>query len=364
MLPCSEVSFENLASLSDVVDCSAYPIHLQLDWISSYITSFQATDKIKLLSVVSLNQTEILGFLPLEVRKRRGTSFFSIRHFVPLASGPSDFFDIPCRTGFEKQVTDALVNWFIKHRHNWERLILNLIPESSCSWQPFVDALRTRGLSPLVTDNRKFYYIDTRQTWNSYEENYFYSKNRDLRKDLRRIERDGKQIRLVEIRSGLVQYLPLLFSYYGVRRIQKKQADVFEAPEWRNFLTEVIQKFETERRVSLNLLLDQNNEIWAHQLDWLLNGVRYHYFHSINEKFRAYSPGKVLLYMILKKSFEDPEIRQCNFMRGESPYKENFANQSENYITIEVHNPKSYRNKLLSLAKKVADFRDGVKVSA
>ncbi len=338
-----------------------YGVHCQTEWYSTHIKYLLLEKAALILKVIETESNEVRGILPLSVEEKRGTRFFFLRRLLPLASGPSDFFDIPCQAGFEKQVADSLVDWLNCHSQEWDSLHLDLVPESSFMWHPLVDTLTEQAWPLKVSKDRKFFYVDTSGDWDVYQRTYFDVKNKDLRKDLRRIEREGKKVRLVEIRSGIVAYLPQLFSYYGARRVQKGQFDVFNVPEWREFLSAVVEKYEKRGWVRLSLLMDQNDEIWAHQLDWLMNGIRYHYFHSINETFQSYSPGKVLLYLILKNAFADPEIKQCNFMRGESSYKENFANQSEVYMKIEVQNPKSYRNKLLKVASRMADFRDHVK---
>jgi hypothetical protein len=353
-----KISVESL--LPDLTPHTRYGIHCANIWLSTYIECFDRQKSALILDISHTTSREWLGALLLDVNKSRGTRFFFLRRLLPLGFGPSDFFDIPCQAGMETQVADSLADWLSHHTQEWDSMHLDFIPESSRMWQPLVDALTRHGLPAKVTKDRKFFFVETNGDWEAYDVTYFHAKNKDLKKDMRRIEREGYQVRLVEIRSGIANYLPQLFSFYGARREIKGQADVFDAAEWRAFLSDVIEKFEAKGWVRLSLLLDQNEEIWAHQLDWLMDGVRYHYFHSINEKFRAYSPGKVLLYLILKNAFADSQIKQCNFMRGESPYKENFANQTEAYVKIEVQNPKSYRNRLLKIATRIADARDRI----
>jgi len=56
----------------------------------------------------------------------------------------------------------------------------------------------------------------------------------------------------------------------------------------------------------------------------------YHYAETgYSESFRQYSPGTVLLYLLIQDLIESAHIRRINFGIGDSPYKRHFGNRAE-----------------------------------
>ena len=124
------------------------------------------------------------------------------------------------------------------------------------------------------------------------------------------------------------------------------------------FFIQVIEAYEKFSGVELHLLQDDQMNTWAFQLDWLRNGIRYHYMHAYNEAYKKYSPGKLLLYKLLQSSFSDVTIRECNYMLGESDYKQRFADSCEAYVSIAITNKSSMRLKLTRVASRLVQLRN------
>lgn len=335
-----------------------FTIHQSSAWYGAYVSSCQTP--ILCLNVIKEIDGQILGILPLQIQPYRGTRFWDMRLLLPLAHGPSDFVNLLVEPGHEEEFADAIAGWLRRHSNAWERLFLPYIPASSQAWQPLVGALRAQGFEPQVDLSHTFFEVDATQDWDSYFHSYIKTRNADLLKDIRKLERMNAYPRVMVVKEGIEKYLPVLLPIYARRRSALGQANKYEEERSREFLARVLRAYEDSGSVELSMLVGTNDDVWAYQLDWLDRGVRYHYMHAYNDHYKQYSPGKLLLYEILKRSFASPETLRCNFMRGEAEYKNRFANVSQGYVYIRVENPRSLRQRATRMAGRLVNFKDGL----
>jgi CelD/BcsL family acetyltransferase involved in cellulose biosynthesis len=147
---------------------------------------------------------------------------------------------------------------------------------------------------------------------------------------------------------------------YAQRRTASRQQNKYSDSQRKEFFKQVLSEYESSGSVELAMLVGNNGDIWAYQLDWLDKGVRYHYMHAYNDKYKQHSPGKLLLFEILKNSFASAEIVRCNFMRGEAEYKSKFANSMQPYVSIELENPWSLKRYATQVAAKLLKLRNAL----
>lgn len=336
-----------------------YAIHQTAEWYVTYINGLGVSDHVRLLNVTDDNG-QLLGCLPLEVRYRRGTRFWQHRYLTILAEGPTDFYTLLVAPQHTREYARAVVSWLKVNSNRWERLHLTLIPKVTVGWQDLVSQLVAEGFAPRVTQDRSYYEVDTTCDWEQYYEEYLVPNNRDLWKSMRRIERDSHTVHFEIIRSGVSEALRELLPLYRQRRESNNQPNRYEDQSYWNFIRQTIDAYETHRWVELSVARDTNGNPWAYQLDWLYSGVRFHYQTAYNDEFARYSPGKLLLFEILKRSFADPAIKACNFMRGEAPYKRSLARDRQAYVEILLDNPYSLRSKATRAASRLLRVRDSL----
>lgn len=352
----------NLEILQSLIEQLAkqisYTVHQKFDWYRAYIKAFHP--HILCLLVQNEETGQSLGVLPLQVHEYRGTRFWKLRRLVPLAYGPSDFVNLLVEPSKEQEFADALAWWFRHNDQCWEQLFIPYIPAESPAWQALVQALESYGFYVEVDKSHGFWEVDTSGDWDDYFSTFFYQNNRDLLKDIRRLQRERRYPCLVVIRSNIIHHLYKLLPLYQQRRKTKGEWYKYEDPRYTQFLIDVIQAYEHVGAVELSVLEDNNGVPWAYQLDWIDKGIRYHWMHAYNEEFKKYSPGKILLYELLYRSFKDPAIYKCNFMRGEAEYKKRFANIRREYVNILVYNARSLRSQATRIASWLVRLRDSI----
>lgn len=362
MFRCTLLKGECLSEVSAEIDRLAaqipYTVHQRAAWYQVYCQTQGRRVSPRFLVVYEIPRNTVVGILPLQVAAYRGTRLWNLRRIEPLARGPSDFFNFLVESGREIEVSETFAMWFWQNRMRWEQLVLDLIPETSPCWRPFVAKLEQLGFVVETDQSRRFYRIDTTQDWQSFERDFLHKRLADMRNRRNRLEKHGLKIQIETITQDIQEHLPKLFEVYHQRRIAKGQSYATSSPEMRCFLTKVVAAYERLNSVRLSLLREHQGQVMAYQLDWVHQGIRYHYKPTFLAHFGQYSPGKILLFETIRESFFDPEIVEFNFMRGESEYKTQFADQSEAFVTIRVTNPWSALAKITGFASRLVRLRD------
>ncbi|OBX23253.1 MULTISPECIES: GNAT family N-acetyltransferase [Bizionia] len=325
-------------------------VQLNSNWLRAYIDNYLKKSQLKILCVYADNK--LVGCLPMQLEKSRATRFWSYHILEILGNGPTDFFDIPLRKGLEKDILLLMIK-YLKKKYFWDRIVLKNISETSKVITPLIQALNEHGLAFDLSRPNGFYWVDTNsQNWETYEREEFLKNNSDLNKAERRLKNDGIELYIEIFYTDI--YLRLIdnINLYATRRDSLGQVNTYMTAERKGFLEQLITLYEKKNEVELTLLMDSSQTVWAFQLDWVFNSIRYHWNHAYNEDFKRYSPGKVLLKELMIRSFNDLNIKSCNHMRGLSDYKSKLVNRNNMFIQIEINNPKSFRLKATKLVSK------------
>lgn len=362
MLKCLCLDGHRFSEIASELDTLAqqitHTVHQRADWYQAYADAIGLQNRARILHVYNSVSTQTIGFFPFQLDLYRGTRFWSMRKLVPLAQGPSDFVNLLIEPQRTVEFAESIACWLQKNNRLWEQLQLSYIPESSAGWQELCEALKRKGFFVSISRERCFYKIDTTQNWDEYYSSYLHKKLADMRNRRNRLKKDGIETQIVTVTQGIERYLPHLFETYHKRRQELNQNYATSSPVMRQFLTKAIQQYERSENVLLSLLQTTSGVPMAYQLDWLCDGVRYHYKPAFDRQFEQYSPSKILLFETIKECFEHPDIREFNFMRGESSYKTQFTDQSEGYISLSVVNPWSLRHRGTVLASHLVRLRE------
>ncbi len=322
-------------------------VQMNSKWLRSYISSYLEPTQVFILGVY--DNSKLLGCLPMQIEEHRATRFWNYRILTILGNGPTDFYDIPIAKGFEESICLLFVK-YLKRSKAWDKLSLKNIPISSDSFTWFKKSLELVKLDFKETTPNGYFWVDTYDlSWEAYEKEIFNPKNKDLLKSERRLQREKIILNVKTFTEDIYSHVIGNLNLYEQRRNSLRQKNTYLTVERKKFLRMATALYEKEKSVSLTTLNDETNEVWAFQLDWLVNGVRYHWNHAYNENYKRFSPGKLLLKLIMKDSFKDPNILACNHMRGLSKYKGKLVDNEALLGCISLNNPKSFRYKLTIL---------------
>jgi len=351
-------NIDDFKEIDNFIDFVQYPVQVNSIWYSNYFKFFHP--KTLFLKCKNSHNNNCIGILPLEIVHRKGTRFWNHRIMQPFGGETLDFFEPLILPGFDEIFAYEIVNWFLINKDQWEEINFYPLPNVS----PIAKLLKIffiqKGFRVIDAKKRHYYKIDTTEEWEKYNERFLNKKLSDLKNRKNRLTRDGLRIQVHHYYENIGGFLPELFDLYIKRREGLEQEFGLSSEIKRRFLSEITKAYQLNNEVVLSILQTDDHQTMAMQLDFLVNGIRYHYAPTFNSVFSKYSPSKILLYETLKESFTNPMINEFNFMRGESTYKSQFADQLENYNNFKVVNPFSTREKFTHLASKITKFRDKI----
>jgi hypothetical protein len=317
-------------------------VNQNLVWLAAYRDCFLNKNNYSCLLRIT-NDSETLSFVGLQLEKENMGGLLSIRKYFQFGRGPSDFYSIVVKPGSEEEVVNALANHWYNTRDKWDTITLENIPASNMLPLSLVDKMKDVGFTVEKKEGYGFYTTDTTRDWDKYFETFIRPANKDLLKDLRKLERNGVELSVQTIRKNVYDHLETVLNLYAQRRKSLGQANSYETDERKEFVKRITTAYEESENVELSLLIDSSQNVWAFQLDFLWDGVRYHWNHAYNEDYKKYSPGKILLLKLMEASFKDPSVHEVNHMRGASSYKSKLADTFNPYINIMIINPYSKR---------------------
>ncbi len=329
-----------------------YNIHSQPEWFDSYKKNFQIESK----DVIDLGMDNLP--FQFEIRNKRRFRFIKEKHLYPLGHGPNDFVLIPLIQNDPLELAENCVDQLLKIKNKWDHFHLYYVPESSNGWKELKAAFEKSGFRAEIRRHRHFYRIDTTSNWDDYYNDFLHKSLRDVRGRFNRLKKANLSYTVHETLNDISKHLDSLLEIYDQRRQSTGQKNAFAREAHRKMLEQVIKCYEKKGWVKLSYLLGSDDKIWAYQLDFIKDGIQYHYTPAFDEEYKFYSPSKILLYETLKKAFQDKSIREFNFMRGESPYKTQYARQKEDYIFIDVINMYSATNKKMYFLKKLSRLKN------
>ncbi|MEQ8560443.1 MAG: GNAT family N-acetyltransferase [Cytophagales bacterium] len=322
-----------------------YTIHQSLPFVNAYLKYFLGENHI--FCLLAYDKGRLVSVLASEIKKTRFLKLFSYFEIQELGHSVNDFYNIPGDKRYSEEISTAFLNWFKNNSASWNRINSSFIPSINETGN-LLTAKLAKEFDGKVYSERNYFKIDTSISWEEYFTAEINKKLRDVRGRLNRIKRNGHEVKVEYINSGILNYLPDFLIHFSKRRTDKQQSNSYENFSKKQLIEYVVKNQSDTCKVQLALLKDEKDNIWAYQLDLLdtLKGIWYHYAPVFNDKYYEFSPGKVLLFLTLQDAFANKNILEFNFMRGESSYKQQFTDSSEKYLHCRVVNDKTWKYKL------------------
>lgn len=321
-----------------------YDIHTQSIWFNAYVNSFNIQSR-QLFPIEFNNNT-----LHLCAHTKKFNPFVSRISLTPLAQGANDFFLLG--THPHHATAAAYADNLFQRKKEWDQLVLSEVPATDFFVNALAEQLQQKGFQLTRDESRSFYHIDLTQNWDAYYKNYVHKKILDLRTRINKLKREGFDYTVSTLYTGIAPYLNSILDFYEERRKHTGQPNAFSNPLHAHMLREIIPAYEKMGWMKLSILNGSDGKDWAYQLDFVKDGIQYHYAPTFDMKYAAYSPSKILLFESIKNGFADQGMREFNFMRGESDYKKQFAYTKTPFVNLTVTNPYSIRNKIYNVYNK------------
>ena len=222
------------------------------------------------------------------------------------------------------------LEWVWKNYQSIDAVYFKSIPQNSYDWQ-FMSENQWNIDGSLVyklSNERDFFALKTAETFEAYLEKQFKKKKRyNLKRQVRLLQEvaDNK----LEI-ACITEVDKVPDFNRHVRAITSKS---WKAKKLSNYIPDYVQDDEylkdvASRQLLRAYLLYLDGKPITYVLGYQFQDV-YHYSDiGFDEDYARYSPGSVLLFLLIEDLIKHTGLRLVNFGIGDSEYKRQFANES------------------------------------
>jgi CelD/BcsL family acetyltransferase involved in cellulose biosynthesis len=251
----------------------------------------------------------------------------------PLGSGEvcSDYLGILCQPAMEEVVVDALADYLVENAFadgpdalNWDLLDLGGVDVEDRAVAGLVDCLAVSGCTVHRRPGANCWRLELPTDWNGY----VASLGKNLRRDVRRLERDllgtdrvvlHSVSRLDELRLAM----DILVELHQRRRIMLGEEGCFASARFLDFYYGVVPDLLCRGQVQFHWL-ELDGKAVAAEYQLVGSGILYAYQAGVNPDALAHEPGKLINLAILRQAIERG-YRAFDFLRGDEPYKARFG---------------------------------------
>ena len=241
-----------------------------------------------------------------------------------------DYRDIVIAPGKEAEVFSALGGFF--GEGPWGYLELNGISEFSPTFQFLPPQMQPFGFDLTQEAEEVALSLDLPQTWEAFLEKLSGKDRHELRRKIRRLEREvAFETLRVEDGSSLSAGMEIFLDLH--RKSRKDKAE-FMTPEMEAFFREISARFQERGWLSLSFLKVSGKEV-ATFFSFDFAGTEYVYNSGYDPDFSRLSPGIVLAAYCIRQAIEKG-MTGFNFLRGREDYKYHLGGKEEKIYRIRV----------------------------
>jgi CelD/BcsL family acetyltransferase involved in cellulose biosynthesis len=307
-------------------------VYLDHDWMNSWYKYFQ--NPVSLFIILVYEEQELIAIAPfcLALRRRFGLSGNAVSFMgISLA----DYCDIICDSAYSDKhsVYQYIFDVLWLNKRKWSLVHLDEIPHESEIFKYTPIPATGYGLSTCSTCG----YVDTSASWGEYERAIM---PKGIRQKRRRLEELGDvTFARVTKAEDVAPFMDELFTVHIARWRGTESESRFTEENQRLYFKDVATTLFPRGLLDLSYLSVGGRKAAFHF--GFRDEERLHiYLHTFNPQFGKYSLGHMLLYHLIKNSYDS--FKYIDFLRGSESYKRHFKltdsyNYSFGYYKSNLH---------------------------
>lgn len=244
-----------------------------------------------------------------------------------------DYRDLIISSGQEEETCRELARFF--GMGSWDFLELNGISEFSPTIQVLPPLMRSFGFRVVQEVEEISVYLKLPSTWERFLEELSAKDRHELRRKIRRLEREAKfEFSGMEGNPFVPERMEAFFTLH--RKSGKDKAE-FMTPAMVEFFRELSIRYQEKGWLNLSFLKVEEKDAAAF-LSFDFQGTEYVYNSGYDPQFGRFSPGIILSSQCIRRAIEKG-MTHFNFLRGREDYKYNLGGKEEKICRIRVEKP-------------------------
>jgi CelD/BcsL family acetyltransferase involved in cellulose biosynthesis len=251
----------------------------------------------------------------------------------PLGSGEvcSDYLGVLCHPAVEEPVVEALADYLATDAigdnpdaMRWDLLEMDGVDAEDSAVAKLVQCLAGLGATVHRRPGVNCWRLDLPSDW----ESYVASLGKNLRRDVRRLERELLNTDRVTLHSAsrldeLPHAMNILVELHQRRRAMLSEKGCFASERFLGFYSDVVPDLLRCGQVQF-FWLELDGKPVAAEYQLVGNGTLYAYQAGVDPESMQHQPGKLINLAILRRAIECGYLA-FDFLRGDEPYKARFG---------------------------------------
>ena len=234
-----------------------------------------------------------------------------------------DYRDFIILPGREEEIFRDLAALF--EQSSWEYIELNSIAEFSSTTTFFPKVMESFGFRVTREIEETVINLSLPSTWEEFLERLSAKDRHELRRKIRRIEKEGSCAwGRVEDLSSVDEKMRIFLDLHRQSRRDKSE---FMTPRMEAYFRDLGEGLLSKGWLDLSFLQFQGKEIAAF-FSFDFGGIKYVYNSGYDPVFSWYSPGIILSAYCIRGAIEKG-MRGFNFLRGREDYKYHLGGREE-----------------------------------
>jgi CelD/BcsL family acetyltransferase involved in cellulose biosynthesis len=307
-----EVKWNQLVDEDKSLDFSS-----RFEWVYSWLLYHKDNYK-EIFILIAKDNHRVVGIAPLVITQKNFLFKINILKFACWnLAFYKDFILKQADENLKSQLLKLFIE-YIRNNANCQILELDQLKEDSFTFKKLKDIAKV-----YILQNKSI-YLEVTSSWDKY----WQGINKSIRKNLNWLKNKGLEFSVCQKKEDINLYLEKLFSFH----IKRWKDSKYKKEKHREFLKTIAELFFNQNILYLSAVKFQQ-KIIAVCLGYKYKNRLYYALPSFDIDFYKYSPGKYLLFNIIKQGFLEG-VKEVDLLVGEDRYKYNWANKERNNYKV------------------------------
>ena len=302
---------------------SVFPsIFLSFDYLAKGYATFHADTSRPFILTVRDEKGSLIGIAPFRrsTHRRRGIKLTLLEYLV---TWENDKPYILAKNGWEDEVWDAIFAYLDAHPAEWNLLELREVPDHLVGSESVMRLFRCPSYLCRTESGPDGPYIDLTQTWEQ-----FLLNHRKYRRALNRLDQlePGYEVLTYNdpttISEGWARYTAL-------ERLSWKNGEtgLQRSPQHVEFYRHLLFSLAEKKQASIHVLVNGEGRQMSAILCWHFVDTLYVHHTTYDPELSKYSPGKLLMGLVLKQYMGSQTLRTADLLCGYARYYKPWADR-------------------------------------
>ncbi len=297
-------------------------LFLSFKWLFTWWDNFGMKNQLMILLVK--DNEEVVGIAPFYIGNEKKWQIFNRKIVRFIGDGISDYAGIIAVENREKQVISAVLDYFEKNKHRWCEIVLMELKEDSSLIKYLDGNDRQYKWSNTVEVCSRCPFIEVKNSW----EEYYSGISKKIRKELKWLEnklaRTAGYELMINKHKVSPELLDEIFSINKARLKEKNKSGWYENEEYYRFISQILNVHENNSNISISII-KIDGKIAAYAIGYIYDNKFNYWNVSIRSEYKGFSPGKVLLYHLIREMHLKRIVAEIDLLRGQEEYKYKWA---------------------------------------